>query len=212
MFNKENYATLRKELDARQVTLVAVSKFKSVAHIRQAYDEGQRDFGENYVQELITKKDQLPEDIRWHFIGNLQRNKVKYIAPFIYLIQGVDSEKLLKEINKQAEKFNRKINCLLQVHIAREDTKFGFSLEELSAVQPEQYPYVQVCGLMGMASFTDDKNIVKAEMERLKTAFDHYREQYGFTILSMGMTNDYATAIEAGSNMVRIGSLIFGNR
>lgn len=212
MFNSENYRKLIQELGSK-VQLVAVSKFKSGEDIMKAYDAGQRDFGENYVQELLEKHDSLPKDIRWHFIGHLQSNKVKYIAPFIHLIHGVDSAKLLKEINKQAEKINRKICCLLQVHIASEETKFGFDEAELEQPDLNQFPSMEICGLMGMASFSEDEQLLRREFSALKNIFEKMRTSHpSFTILSMGMSNDYQIAIEQGSNMVRIGSLIFGNR
>jgi PLP dependent protein len=215
--NKEAYHDLAKELSERNVTLVAVSKTKPVEDILELYDLGQRDFGENYVQELVDKAEQLPKDIRWHFIGHLQSNKVKYIAPFVHLIHGVDSLKLLKEINKQAEKNNRVIDCLLQVHIAQEETKFGFDEHELNDLfnnlTIEPLNNIKTCGLMGMASFTDYMNKVRNEFRHLKNIFDKLTIHHSlFTILSMGMSSDYKIAIEEGSNMVRIGSLLFGER
>lgn len=217
--NKEKYKELLAELGDK-VTLIAVSKTKSVEEIKTLYDLGQRDFGENYVQELTEKYEQLPKEIRWHFIGHLQSNKVKYIAPFVHLIHGVDSLKLLKEINKEAQKNSKVIDCLLQIHIASEETKFGFDEEEVNEVisQLADMPMgnVRVCGLMGMASFTEDTEIVRKEFKSLKGLFDkcssfitHNSE---FKILSMGMSADYKIAIEEGSNMVRIGSLLFGER
>ena len=224
--NKEKYTETIKALSEKNVQLVAVSKVQSIADILELYNMGQRDFGENYVQELVEKQEQLPKDIRWHFIGHLQRNKVKYIAPFIHLIQGVDSFSLLKEINKEAHKAGRKIQCLLQLHIAQEETKFGLSEEELSVVMdtlttnPALLSHVEIRGLMGMASFSADLKKVSEEMEHLKKLFQKCKLQTGefstiktpFTILSMGMSGDYITAIEHGSNMVRIGSLLFGAR
>ena len=211
--NKEKYSEIIHQLQPEGVTLVAVSKMKSTADIQALYNEGQRDFGENYVQELLEKQALLPQDIRWHFIGHLQSNKVKFIAPFVHLIHGVDSEKLLKEINKQAQKHQRTIACLLQVHIAEEETKYGFNSEELVAcmqqVQAGAFPNVMVTGLMGMASFTEDTDALRKEFTTLSTLFKEYPQ---FTTLSMGMSNDYALAIECGSNMVRIGSLLFGRR
>ncbi|MEJ7611305.1 MAG: YggS family pyridoxal phosphate-dependent enzyme [Ferruginibacter sp.] len=220
MVNEEKYRELVKKFDALKVTLVAVSKLKGVEDIQQLYDMGQRDFAENYVQELMDKQAILPADIRWHFIGHLQTNKVKYIASFVHLIQSADSEKLLKEINKQAEKHQRKINCLLQVHIADEQTKFGFSEGELHNVPIDEYNNLAVCGLMGMASFSDDKEKVRSEFNTLRVLFESTKlkssglnpEPYTFDILSMGMSDDYETAISCGSNMVRLGSLIFGRR
>jgi PLP dependent protein len=217
MINKEAYEEIIKELQQKNVTLVAVSKTKPAEDILELYNLGQRDFGENYVQELADKYEQLPKNIRWHFIGHLQSNKVKYIAPFVHLIHGVDSENLLKEINKQALKNNRVIDVLLQVHIAQEETKFGFSEEELENVLIRRYENVQIKGLMGMASFSDDMDKVRNEFRNLKTLFDKTHspltiDHSPFTILSMGMSGDYKTAVEEGSTMVRIGSLIFGER
>jgi pyridoxal phosphate enzyme (YggS family) len=179
----------------------------------QLYKFGHRDFGENYVQELLAKQEALPKDIRWHFIGHLQSNKVKFIAPFIHLIHGVDSEKLLKEIDKQAAKINRNIDCLLQVHIAKEETKFGFDAGEIATVigSLKQLSNANVKGLMGMASFSDDMDVVRNEFRQLKTIYDAClfdSDNY----LSMGMSADYSIAIEEGSNMVRVGSLLFGAR
>jgi PLP dependent protein len=214
--HKEAYEQLIADLGSHHVTLVAVSKTKSVEETKELYDLGQRDFGENYVQELVEKQIQLPKDIRWHFIGHLQSNKVKQIAPFIHLIQSVDSLKLLQEINKQAEKNDRVIDCLLQVHIAQEETKFGLDeteLNELLAGSITRLPNVRTCGLMGMASFTDDMNKVKKEFRILKSLFDKFKIHHSaFNILSMGMSSDYLIAVEEGSTMVRIGSLIFGSR
>ncbi len=209
------YQEVKQELTAKQVTLVAVSKTKPVADIEALYALGQRDFGENYVQELVDKQALLPADICWHFIGHLQSNKVKYIAPFVHLIHGVDSLKLLREIDKQAAKNNRIINCLLQVHIASEETKFGMNENELTEAlqQLDSFPNVKVCGLMGMASFSDDENKVRNEFKTLyqlllKSTISHQPS----AILSMGMSGDYKMAIEEGSTMVRIGSLLFGVR
>jgi pyridoxal phosphate enzyme (YggS family) len=218
--NKEAYQLLKKELDKKQVILVAVSKTKPVADILELYVLGQRDFGENYVQEMSEKAAQLPKDIRWHFIGHLQTNKVKLIAPFVHLIHGADSRKLLEEINKQAEKNNRVIDCLLQIHIAQEETKFGLDENELDVLMrqyaDEPISNVRITGLMGMASFTDNMSLVRKEFKNLKKIFDnhatnetHYSK---FVTLSMGMSSDYKIAIEEGSNMVRIGSLLFGQR
>lgn len=210
--NKEQYQQIITELDTKQVTLVAVSKTKPSEDIFELYHLGQRDFGENYVQELVDKAAQLPKDIRWHFIGHLQTNKVKLIAPFVQLIHGVDSLKLLKEINKEAAKNNRVIDCLLQIHIAQEETKFGLDEEELELIIGQltdmPMPNIRVAGLMGMASFTDDMTKVRTEFKNLKEVFDYTKLQ----TLSMGMSNDYKVAIEEGSNMVRIGSLLFGER
>jgi len=211
MVNVDNYKKIIHELGDK-VTLVAVSKTKPVEDIQALYDLGQKDFGENYVQELEEKYNRLPKDIRWHFIGHLQSNKVKQVAAFVQLIHGVDSLKLLKEINKQAEKNNRTIDCLLQVHIAEEETKFGFDEQELLKMnwtELQELKNIRVVGLMGMASFTDDMNKVRQEFRYLKLLFDKYSK---LTILSMGMSSDYKIAIEEGSNMVRIGSLLFGER
>ena len=215
MNNKEAYERIIEKLQPKNVTLVAVSKTKPPEAIQELYDLGQRDFGENYVQELVDKQALLPQDIRWHFIGHLQTNKVKYIAPFVYLIHGVDSLKLLKEINKQALKANRIINVLLQVHIAQEETKFGLDEKELeeifnlSSSQLHQLKNTRIQGLMGMASFTENEEQIRKEFRYLKTLFDKYTQ---LQTLSMGMSADYEIAIEEGSNMVRIGSLIFGSR
>lgn len=235
--NKEKYEEILSALIHHEV-LVAVSKVQPEALIKQLYDLGQRDFGENYVQELVAKEAVLPKDIRWHFIGHLQSNKVKYIAPFVHLIHGVDSEKLLLEINKEALKNNRKIRCLLQVHIATETTKFGFDESEVKALinkiegNASQFSGVEVCGLMGMATFTDDENSIRSEFKKLKGIFDEINHQLlrkdvftaadapnlelptlqPLNLLSMGMSADYKIALEEGSNMVRIGSLLFGAR
>jgi PLP dependent protein len=219
MVNAEKYKAIMEELGSR-ATLVAVSKTKPAADIKELYELGHRDFGENYVQELTEKQPQLPADIHWHYIGHLQSNKVKYIAPFVHLIHGVDSPKLLKEIDKQAEKNNRTIDCLLQVHIAQEETKFGLDENELHSLLDQfhqlQKTNVRIKGLMGMASFTDNMQKVTTEFQYLKALFDKYAVQSinncEFSILSMGMSADYQLAIREGSNMVRIGSLIFGER
>lgn len=209
----ENYNKINKELQSAQVTLIAVSKTKSAEDIMALYDLGQRDFGENYVQELVEKESSLPKDIRWHFIGHLQSNKVKYLAPFVHLIHGVDSEKLVKEIDKQGKKLGKKIGCLLQMHIAQEETKFGFSEEELSQLNVSLYENVTVQGLMGMASFTKNETLVMQEFKNLHQVFEKMQaEDDAVQILSMGMSADYPTAIQQGSNMVRIGSLLFGER
>ena len=216
--NTEKYKEIVAELNEKKVTLVAVSKTKPNEDIQSLYDLGQRDFGENYVQELVDKQAALPKDIRWHFIGHLQSNKVKYIAPFVHLIHGVDSLKLLKEINKQAAKCNRVIDCLLQVHIAQEETKFGMDEAELKEanLQISELATVRVMGLMGMASFSDDLNKVRNEFHSLHILFTKIRESSGvkreLSTLSMGMSGDYQMGIEEGSTMVRIGSLLFGTR
>jgi PLP dependent protein len=214
--NLENYKSIRAELGDK-VVLVAVSKTKPVEDIKALYDQGQRDFGENYVQELVDKQPQLPPDIRWHYIGHLQSNKVKYIAPFVHLIHGVDSFKLLKEINKQAQKQNRVINCLLQVYIAQEETKFGLDEAELVALLEElnnnPLQNIAINGLMGMASFTEDVNKVRAEFKELKRLYDKVKSRIPqINTLSMGMSADYKIAVEEGSTLVRIGSLLFGER
>lgn len=211
--DKEAYLKISKELEEKNITLVAVSKTKPVEDIRELYDLGHRDFGENYVQELVEKAGQLPKDIRWHFIGHLQTNKVKLITPFVQLIHGVDSLKLLKEINKEAAKAGRAVDCLLQVHIAEEDTKFGFDEEELMNLDRTGLKNSNVIGLMGMASFTDDMNKVRKEFQNLKRLFDRLKTNDSqLTTLSMGMSSDYKISIEEGSTMVRIGSLLFGTR
>lgn len=206
-----------KESIPAHVTLVAVSKTKPNEDLQEAYDAGQRIFGENKVQEMTGKWEELPKDIQWHMIGHVQRNKVKYMASFVSLIHGVDSFKLLKEINKQGEKNNRKIPCLLQIHIAEEDTKFGFDEKELlELVQDKAFlelDHVEIKGLMGMATFTDDKNQIRREFKSLNTLFQRLKTNLdGLEILSMGMSGDYQIAIEEGSTMVRIGSSIFGAR
>lgn len=198
------------------VTLVAVSKTKPAEDLQEAYDAGIRDFGENKIQEMCDKYEVLPKDIRWHMIGHVQTNKVKYMAPFVYLIHGVDSLKLLKEINKQAEKNNSVIDVLLQQFIADEETKFGLDEEEIRQIMTEEIqslPNIRVVGLMGMATFTDNENQVRNEFKTLKSNFDLLKKNHSdVSILSMGMSGDYEMAIEEGSTMVRIGSSIFGNR
>jgi pyridoxal phosphate enzyme (YggS family) len=216
MVNRERYAEISGRLASENVTLVAVSKLKPADDIRVLYDLGQRDFGENYVQELLWKQSILPPDTRWHFIGHLQTNKVKFIAPFVHLIHGVDSQKLLAEISKQGLKTGRAINVLLQVDIAQEETKFGMNETELGealAAAPG-LPGVAVQGLMGMASFSEDKELVRNEFRRLRELRDAHRgkAESGLPILSMGMSDDHPLAIEEGSTMVRIGSLLFGRR
>ena len=211
--DKVAYQKINDELRLSNITLVAVSKTKPIEDILALYNLGQRDFGENYVQELAEKAEKLPTDVRWHFIGHLQSNKVRSIVPFIYLIHGVDSLKLLKEINKQAEKYKRVIDCLLQVHIAQEETKFGFDETELLGLDLKQFPNVRIKGLMGMASLTEDINKIRIEFRSLKTLFEKLKAQNPeLSLLSMGMSADYKIALEEGSNMVRIGSLLFGER
>lgn len=217
----ESLQQLQEELPDH-VTLIAVSKTHPVPSLEKAYVAGQRDFGENKVQELQTKHPQMPEDVRWHMIGHLQRNKVKFIAPFIYLIHSVDSLRLLQEIDKRAAQHNRKINCLLQVHIAEEDTKFGFSGKELEALFAgealKKLEHVQIQGLMGMATFTEDEAQVRREFASLSALFQKLKakenlpDNVDLQTLSMGMSGDYALAIEEGSTMVRVGSKIFGAR
>jgi len=217
--NLEKYKEITDELNGK-ATLVAVSKTKPIEDIRELYNSGQLDFGENYVQELVEKEAALSKDIRWHFIGHLQSNKVKYIAPFVHLIHGVDSFNLLKEINKQALKKNRVINCLLQIHIAKEETKFGLDEKELYELSQlhelQELKNVNIIGLMGMASFSTDTDLIRNEFGNLKKLFAKYTPQqttnFQLSTLSMGMSSDYTIAIEEGSNMVRIGSLLFGER
>ena len=217
---EDNISKITESLPS-EVKLVAVSKFHPVGTIEKAFDAGQRLFGESRVQELIVKQPDLPDDIEWHFIGTLQTNKVKYIAPFISLIQSVDSLKLLHEIDYQASKCNRKIRVLIEVHIAEEESKHGFSPDECKALFTDgtiaRFSGIQVCGLMGMATFTDDKEQVRREFRKLRTLFEEVKAmpanvESAFTELSMGMSDDYKTAIEEGSTMVRIGTAIFGAR
>ena len=198
----------------KDVTLVAVSKTKPNSAIEEAFGVGHRDFGENKVQELCQKAEELPKDIRWHMIGHLQRNKVKYIAPFVHLIHGVDSERLLAEINKQGVRNDRVIDVLIQLHIAEESSKFGFSYDEAASLFSNEnlYPNVRVVGLMGMATFTEDKTQITREFETLSTFYNTWKAQKSLSVLSMGMSNDYPIAIAMGSNMIRVGSLIFGRR
>lgn len=201
----------------RQVSLVAVSKTKPEEDIEAAYAAGQRIFGENKIQEMTRKQEALPKDIEWHMIGHVQSNKVKYMAPYVALIHGVDREKLLKEIDKQAAKNNRLIDCLLQMHIAEEETKFGLDGQELNQILSHQkagaYPNVRLVGLMGMATFTEDQMQIRSEFAQLKQHFDHAAKQLDHcSILSMGMSGDYPIAIEEGSTMIRVGSKIFGKR
>jgi len=213
--NEKAYHQIIQEFANSSVTLVAVSKLKPASDIEALYKLGQLDFGENYVQELVEKQALLPSNINWHFIGHLQSNKVKYIAPFVYLIHGVDSLKLLQEINKQALKNNRVIDCLLQVHIAKEETKFGMDAPELvTALEAAKHlPNVNIRGLMGMASFSDDQEVVGSEFKYLHELFTtHHFNVLPTAVLSMGMSADYALAIKSGSTMVRIGSLLFGAR
>lgn len=221
MANKAIYHEIINELKNTNVQLVAVSKTKPDEDIIDIYEEGQRVFGENKVQELVGKYERLPKDIDWHMIGHLQSNKVKYIAPFVRLIHAVDSFKLLKTIDKEAKKNDRVINCLLQFHIAEESSKFGFDIEELGSMLalPEytELKNVNIIGVMGMATFTSDQDQVKNEFSNLKKMFDRlketeFKDKDDFTVISMGMSGDYKIAIEEGSTMVRVGSTIFGAR
>lgn len=213
--------SFQQKLNNKGCTLVAVSKTKPVQDLEEAYQAGQRHFGENKVQELVGKYEEMSKDIHWHMIGHLQRNKVKYLAPFVYLIHGVDSLRLLKEIDKQGRKNERVIDCLLQVHIAKEESKFGFDEEELTALLADQefteLEFVRIKGLMGMATFTENEATIRSEFAGLKALFDQIKERFTgkniqMEVLSMGMTNDYEIAIEEGSTMLRIGSAIFGAR
>lgn len=212
-----NNITVLKNSLPTSVTLVAVSKTKPVEDIMEAYNAGQRVFGENKIQDMVEKYEQLPKDIQWHMIGHVQRNKVKYMAPFVSLIHGVDSLKLLKEINKQAKKHNRVIDCLLQMHIAQESTKFGMDEEELFALltssEITSLKNINIVGLMGMATFTSNQEQIEKEFKHLKNVFDKVKQtRNSLTVLSMGMSGDYKIAIKCGSTMVRIGSSIFGKR
>ena len=200
----------------KNVVLVAVSKTKPVEDLMEAYNAGQRIFGENKIQEMSDKYEEMPKDIQWHMIGHVQSNKVKFMAPYVSLIHGVDSLKLLKEINKHAEKNDKVISVLLQVFIADEETKFGFDADELSEIfsssAVENYKHVKIDGLMGMATFTDNQEQIKQEFTTLKSQYDQYADSHNLTILSMGMSGDYQIAIDCGSTMIRIGSSIFGSR
>jgi PLP dependent protein len=217
MINIEAYKNLVEECKQKNVTLVAVSKTKTVEDILVLYNLGQRDFGENYVQELVEKEKQLPKDIRWHFIGHLQSNKIKQIISFVHLIHGVDGLKLLQEINKQSEKINKVTNCLLQIHIAQEETKFGLDEEETNLIISEfdnlKMKNVNIVGLMGMATNTDNEQQISKEFQYLKSLqMKLSTANFQLSTISMGMTADYKIAIEEGSNMIRVGSLIFGSR
>lgn len=219
---KENIANLRKLIDEEHCTLVAVGKTKPVSVLMEAYEAGVRHFGENKVQEMVTKYEEMPKDIHWHMIGHLQRNKVKHIAPFVYLIHSVDSLRLLQEIEKQGQKVNRIINCLLQIHIAAEETKFGLNEEEtlelLHTEEVAKMQHVHVIGLMGMATFTEYEAQVRKEFRSLKNLFEKVKAErtlpsvVSVRELSMGMSGDFTIALEEGSTMVRIGSTIFGER
>jgi pyridoxal phosphate enzyme (YggS family) len=213
---KERLHTVIKSIP-NKVTLVAVSKTKPNSDILEAYNAGQRIFGENKIQEMVTKFDALPKDIQWNMIGHLQSNKVKYMAHFVDLIHGVDSFKTLKEINKQAKKHDRVINCLLQVKIAKEDTKFGFSFDDIETIliseELSNLAHIKIVGFMGMATFTEDQNQLQEEFLSLKKVFDKLKAQHpSIKTLSMGMSGDYQLAIENGSTMIRVGSSIFGQR
>ena len=217
---KTQLAAIRSSLPAT-TALIAVSKTHPIERIMEAYEAGQRDFGENKVQELVEKYEALPKDIRWHMIGHLQSNKVKYIAPFVHLIHGVDSFNLLKEINKQGIKNERQIACLLQFHIAQEDTKFGLSLEEAKALLagPEfsLLNHVRICGVMGMATFTENTAQIRKEFQNLHAIYQQLKSSYfssnaEFKEISMGMSDDYPIAMEEGSTLIRVGSKIFGKR
>jgi pyridoxal phosphate enzyme (YggS family) len=216
----EKIITFKKSIP-NNVTLVAVSKTKPIEAILDAYEIGQRIFGENKVQELVSKYESLPKDIEWHLIGHLQTNKVKFIAPFVQLIHAVDSVRLLKEINKEAKRNNRIINCLLQFHVAKESTKYGFSIDEvtelLTSTEFHEFKHISICGIMGMATFTNDKACINLEFQTLHTYFNtlknvFFSHQETFKELSMGMSDDFQLAIENGSTMIRIGSTLFGNR
>lgn len=218
---KNNIKDFKNYLSDKPCKLVAVSKTKPVSMIQEAYDAGERIFGENRAQEMAEKYDQLPQDIEWHMIGHLQRNKVKYIAPFVHLIHSIDSARLLKEVNKQAKKNERTIECLLQIHIAKEESKFGLDEEELEELlttdQIKSYENVKIIGLMGMATFTDDHDRVRKEFQYLKGLFDKCKNMtlpanVVMEELSMGMSGDYELALEEGSTMIRVGSKIFGAR
>ena len=209
---KANITNILLDLDEK-VQLVAVSKTKPTNYIYEAYQAGQRIFGENKVQELIEKSANLPDDIQWHMIGHLQTNKVKYIAPFVSLIHSVDSKKLLIEIDKRAKQHERVINCLLQIHIAQESSKFGLSENEALELLEMKLANVSIDGLMGMATFTDNKQQIRSEFKSLKNTFEKAKRKFHkLSILSMGMSGDYDIAIEEGSNMIRVGSSIFGSR
>lgn len=214
-FIKQNLEKIRAEL-SNKIVLVAVSKTKPIQDLKDAYEAGQRVFGENKIQEMVTKYEALPKDIRWHMIGHLQRNKVKYMAHFVDLIHGVDSLKTLKEINKQALKHNRIINCLLQVRIAKEETKFGLLYEEvlniLNSDELKTFKNLKITGLMGMATFTKDETIIEKEFSKLNSFFESNQTKYNLETLSMGMSGDYKIGIRNGSTMIRVGSSIFGAR
>lgn len=216
MFIYQNYKDIKESIP-KDVTLVAVSKTKPLSDIMEAYDNGHRVFGENKVQEMVNKYEELPKDIQWHMIGHVQSNKVKYMAHFVNLIHGVDKFSTLVEINKQAKKHHRVIDCLLQARIAREETKFGLTFEKLQELLESkellQLDNIRIRGLMGMASFSDDQNLVSAEFEGLKSFYERMKNRgCSLDVLSMGMSGDYRIALEHGSNMIRVGSALFGER
>lgn len=211
-----NLQEIKKSIPS-SVTLVAVTKTKSVTEIMEAYKAGHRDFGENKIKEMTSKQEQLPNDIRWHMIGHLQSNKVKYMAEYVHLIHGIDKFSTLTEIDKQAKKYDRVIDCLLQVFIAEEATKFGFSFEEITTLlkskELQSLQNIRIIGLMGMATYTDDTSQIRTEFKSLSQFFQQLKQQYPqFSALSMGMSSDYTIAISEGSTIIRVGSAIFGNR
>ena len=212
----ENKLNNIKNAISKSVTIVAVSKTKPINDILQLYKSGHLDFGENKVQELVFKEEKLPKDIKWHMIGHLQRNKVKSIVPFINLIHSVDSLRLIKKIDEEAKLINNSVNILLQVKISREVSKYGFSFAELNSFlnssYPGQYQNINIQGLMGMATFTNDKDMIENEFKKLNEIYNRFKSKYNFNTLSIGMSGDYRIAIENGSNMLRLGSVIFGSR
>ena len=212
---KNKLSEIKSKIDEK-VTVVAVSKTKPIDDILKLYEDGHFDFGENKVQELIVKNKELPKDIKWHMIGHLQRNKVKQIISFIYLIHSVDSIRVLNKINDEAKKINRKVNVLLQVKISENDLKYGFDLNEVQNLLEndfiKKYDFVNVLGLMGMASFTQNKNIINDEFKALNSIYSKFKKTYNFTTLSIGMSGDYELALKNNSNMLRLGSIIFGDR
>lgn len=216
-FNFDQYEKIKAQLP-REVLLLPVSKTKPISDLMEAYNHGVKVFGENYVQELVAKAEEMPKDIEWHFIGHLQSNKVKYIAPFVKMIHGVDSFSLLKEIAKQARKQGRVIEVLLQFHIATEESKFGWSPEDLDAIAVElknnTFEGVEICGVMGMASFVDDEQTIRKEFRQLKQCFDVLQPLLSerFRVISMGMSGDWPMAVEEGSTLIRLGSVLFGSR
>lgn len=216
---KNNIDSLKRQIEGKRCELIAISKTQPAEIVLEAYRAGQRAFGENKVKEMEAKAKELPKDIQWHMVGHLQTNKVKYIAPFVSLIHSVDSLKLLEEINKQGNKANRVIPCLLQVHIAQEESKFGLSVEELKSIleQVNKYPFVKVIGLMGMATLTDNDDLIRREFSKLRELFEELKsKKFSKNIemreLSMGMSSDYQIALDEGSTMIRVGTAIFGDR